>query len=102
MSNTYTIEITKDNWVPSRPWYVTLIEPDGHKMTTGGFKSKKSAILNQVVVWRDIITNSEEQHINIIGSSWHEVFQIENKNDQENREALDWLTELYINKGPMD
>jgi hypothetical protein len=98
----YKIEITKSDWIPSRPWYVTLIEPDGHKMTTGGFKSKKSAILNQVIVWRDIITNSEFRHIDISGSSWHEVFEVERRNDQENQEALDQLSALFSNKGPMD
>ena len=98
----YKIEITKSDWIPSRPWYVTLIEPDGHKMTTGGFKSKKSAILNQVIVWRDIITISEFRHFDISGSSWHEVFEVERRNDQENQEALDQLSALFSNKGPMD
>jgi len=98
----FTIKLYKDTWIPSRPWNVTLIEPDGHKIQTYGFKTKKSAILRQIIVWRDMLTSNEPRHINCEGFTWHDVYRIEREEENEKGEIIDSLRQLFENKGPMD
>jgi len=52
------ITVTKDGASTSFPWSVTLLTEDNFRLYTHGFKSKKSAIINQVATWVSQCTDS--------------------------------------------
>jgi hypothetical protein len=72
----YKIEMFKN----SNEWYVKVYDADGFMIQTGPFKTKKSAILNQVVVWYDM---NDHDNVELIGIDLATIEQYQAKEKAE-------------------